>query len=87
MIQAGRQSPKTVARKTPMKQELLRLLRCPRTLTELVHDGERLVNTDPSTRLAYPIRQNIPVLVPEEGTPLSEDEWSAAMKRQGHGAG
>lgn len=66
-----------------MKPELLRLLRCPRTRTELVLDGERLVNTDPATRLAYPIRQQIPVLVPDEAEALSEDAWSAAMQRQG----
>lgn len=66
-----------------MKPELLRILRCPRTMTELVCDGERLINTDPNTRLAYPIRQNIPVLVPDEATPLAQEEWSAAMERQG----
>ncbi len=66
-----------------MKPELLRILRCPRTMSELVCDGERLINTDPNTRLAYQIRQNIPVLVPDEATPLSQEEWSAAMGRQG----
>lgn len=69
--------------KAPMKPELLRLLRCPRTMSELVCDGERLINTDSESRLAYPIRQNIPVLVPDEATSLLPEEWSAAMQRQG----
>ena len=70
-----------------MKPELLKILRCPRTRTELVCEGERLVNTDPSTRLAYPVRQNIPVLVPDEAESLSQEEWSAVMRRQGRDPG
>lgn len=66
-----------------MKPELLKLLRCPSTRTELVCDAERLINTDPASRLAYPIRQHIPVLVPDEASPLSPEDWAEAMQRQG----
>lgn len=49
-------------------------LRCPVTHTELVTEdgpeGTRLVNTSAERRLAYPVREGVPVLLPSEAIPL-----------------
>lgn len=64
--------------------ELLALLRCPvsrRPLRRLGDDA--LVSTDPATRLRYPVRDGIPVLLEEEAERLDEAAWRAAMERTG----
>jgi len=43
---------------------LLEVLRCPRTGQSLRADGDRLVTAD--GRVAYPVEDGIPVLLPEE---------------------
>ena len=60
---------------------LLSLIRCPHCKSPLVHDGDWLISTDPSCRLKYEIKQDIPVLIPEEAVELSADEWSGIMSR------
>ena len=50
-------------------------LRCPRTGAKLKADGRQLVSCDESTRLAYPVKENIPALLPEHGVELSIEEW------------
>ena len=57
------------------------VLRCPQTRSELVLDEERLVSVDPETRLAYPIVDRIPRLLPEEAGTLSPEEWGGVMER------
>ncbi len=57
-------------------------LRCPKTGAELVIDGDRLVSCDATTRLAYPVRDHVPELLPDCGVELSLDEWSAVMSKQ-----
>ena len=57
-------------------------LRCPKTGAELVIDGDRLVSRDSTTRLAYPVRDQVPELLPDCGVELSPDEWSTVMSRQ-----
>jgi uncharacterized protein YbaR (Trm112 family) len=41
------------------------------------------VSTDPETRLRFPIVDGIPVLLEEEATALSEDEWKALVAKAG----
>lgn len=69
-----------------ISSNLRALLRCPKCREPLVEDGERLVCTDPETRLAYPIRDGIPVMVVDEATALSPDEWEAVMGRHQTGS-
>ncbi|MFO1019239.1 MAG: hypothetical protein U0903_00845 [Planctomycetales bacterium] len=63
-----------------MNPALLKLLRCPQTRTELVLEGDSLVNTDPETRLQYPVNQMIPVLIPAQAITLSPEEWQRVMR-------
>lgn len=59
------------------------LLVCPKSKSKLVLDGSRLVCRDADCRLAYDIRDDIPILLVDEATQLDEAEWSAVMERQG----
>lgn len=62
--------------------ELMPILCCPVSRQPLRLDGEeRLVSTDPESRLAYPIRDGIPVLLEEEAEALPETDWKAVMER------
>lgn len=65
-------------------QSLLEIIRCPRSKAPLVHDGDWLVSCDPSCRLKYEIKQEIPVLIPEEAVELSVAEWQEVMARHGN---
>jgi uncharacterized protein YbaR (Trm112 family) len=62
-------------------QSLLELIRCPRCKSPLVHDGDWLISSDPSCRLKYEIKNDIPVLIPEEAVEVSREEWSDIMGR------
>ena len=57
---------------------LIDLLRCPVTKSPLVRSGDRLVSTDPSRRLAYPIRDGFPVMLAGEADELDETTWREA---------
>lgn len=48
--------------------ELLALLVCPATRAPLRQDGDELVSDE--ARLAYPIRDGVPVLIVEEARPI-----------------
>jgi uncharacterized protein YbaR (Trm112 family) len=49
-----------------MDQELLRLLACPVTRTPLRYDPAAAELVSDAAGLAYPVRDGIPVLIPEE---------------------
>jgi uncharacterized protein YbaR (Trm112 family) len=59
------------------------ILVCPQSRAPLVHEGQSLVSTDPGTRLAYAIRDDIPIMLVDEARELPVDEWAAVMSRQG----
>ena len=65
---------------------VLDILVCPETKARLVRDGERLVSRDGESRLSYPIRDGIPIMLADEATSLSVDEWQDAMNRSGESA-
>lgn len=60
-----------------MDKKLLDILVCPVTKGPLVYDrkNEQLVSV--AARLAYPIRNGIPVMLEDEATVLSADEADA----------
>jgi uncharacterized protein YbaR (Trm112 family) len=57
-----------------MDSKLLELLVCPVTKGFLDYDRERQELISRSARLAYPIRDGIPVLLEDEARTLSDEE-------------
>ncbi|RMW99441.1 Trm112 family protein [Allofranklinella schreckenbergeri] len=57
-----------------MDSKLLELLVCPVTKGSLRYDRERQELISLSARLAYPIRDGIPILLENEARPLEERE-------------
>ena len=51
---------------------LLEILVCPVTRGPLTYDRERAELVSPSARLAYPIRDGVPIMLPEEARSLDE---------------
>jgi uncharacterized protein YbaR (Trm112 family) len=49
---------------------LLEILVCPLTRGPLTYDRERGELVSPSARLAYPIRDGVPIMLPEEARAL-----------------
>lgn len=62
--------------------DFLTLLCCPVSRKPLVQQGDWLVSTDSETRLRYPIRDEIPVLLREESEELDLESWKAVMASQ-----
>jgi len=52
--------------------KLLELLVCPLTKTTLTYDAERQELVSRAAKLAYPIRDGIPIMLPDEARPLPE---------------
>jgi uncharacterized protein YbaR (Trm112 family) len=52
---------------------LLERLVCPVTKTRLVYDAERQELVSKAAGLAYPIRDGIPVMLPEEARDLNRE--------------
>ncbi|NCT95789.1 MAG: Trm112 family protein [Comamonadaceae bacterium] len=63
-----------------MDSKLLELLVCPVTKGPLVLNRERQELLSRSARLAYPIRDGIPILLEHEARPLSEEEAARPPK-------
>jgi len=54
--------------------KLLEILVCPVTKTTLSYDAKAQELISKSAGLAYPIRDGIPIMLPEEARELSEEE-------------
>ena len=50
--------------------KLLEILVCPLTRTTLEYDAERQELVSRAAKLAYPIRDGIPIMLPDEARPL-----------------
>jgi uncharacterized protein YbaR (Trm112 family) len=53
-------------------RKLLEILVCPLTKTTLEYDAERQELISRAAKLAYPIRDGIPIMLPEEARALEE---------------
>ena len=53
--------------------KMLEILVCPLTKTPLRYDAERGELISLAARLAYPIRNGIPIMLPEEARPLDHE--------------
>jgi len=58
-----------------MDAKLLEILVCPVTKGPLHYDRERQELVSKSARLAYPIRDGIPVMLEEEARKLEQSEY------------
>ncbi|MBK6615862.1 Trm112 family protein [Ottowia sp.] len=64
-----------------MDPKLLELLVCPVTKGPLDHDRERHELISRSARLAYPVRDGIPIMLESEARTLSDEELAALPPR------
>ncbi len=60
-----------------MDKKLLEIMVCPVTKGPLVYDKDKQELVSKSARLAYPIRDNIPVMLEEEARTLTQEEVEA----------
>jgi hypothetical protein len=60
--------------KSQIDPKLLEILVCPLTKTTLEYDRERQELISRAAKLAYPIRDGIPIMLPEEARKLDEAE-------------
>ncbi len=67
--------------------ELLQILVCPLTKQPLRYDRERNELISEAAGLAYPVRDGIPIMLPEEARKLGEDERvpEAVRREDEHG--
>lgn len=56
-------------------RKLLDILVCPVTKGPLIYDKEKQELVSKSARLAYPIRDDIPIMLEDEARPLNEEEY------------
>ena len=60
---------------------LLEILVCPRTKTSLIYDEARQELISRAARLAFPIRDGIPIMLEEEARQLDDDELRVLGRR------
>jgi len=63
-------APTAIAPAPPLDPRLLEILVCPLTRERLIYDRERGELVSPAAGLAYPIRDGIPIMLPEEARRL-----------------
>ena len=59
---------------TEIDPRLLEILVCPVTKETLIYDREAQELISQSAGLAYPVRNGIPIMLPDEARPLEEAE-------------
>ncbi len=59
---------------------------CPKSKAQLILHGDALLSCDPETRLSYPIRDDIPILLVDDATAVDQEEWTNAMQAAGRDA-
>ncbi len=64
--------PKSVAEAAGVDPRLLEILVCPLTKTTLRYDRERNELVSLAAHLAYPIRDGIPIMLPEEARRIED---------------
>lgn len=59
---------------TIMDKRMLSALVCPTTLMPLEYDAENQVLISRAAKLVFPIQDGVPILVPDEATPLEGEK-------------
>ena len=65
-------APQSPAQPTRIDRRLLEILVCPLTKTTLEYDSARQELISRGARLAYPIRDGIPIMLPDEARRLTD---------------
>lgn len=65
-----------------MNKKLLEILACPVTKGPLIYDKERQELISVAARLAYPIRDDIPVMLENEARALGDEELERYRKQK-----
>lgn len=65
-----------------MDKKLLEILVCPVTKGPLIYDRERQELVSTSARLAYPVRDDIPIMLENEARTLSDEEVESYSKQK-----
>ena len=60
-----------IAPRAPLNPKLLEILVCPVTKGPLEYDAEKQELISRSAKLAYPIRDGIPIMLPEEARAIA----------------
>lgn len=74
-------APEKAPSSSRAEPRMLEVLVCPLTKTQLVYDEARQELISRAARLAYPIRDGIPVMVSDEARALDDEEVRALGKR------
>lgn len=56
--------------------KLLAILVCPVTKGKLIYDKDNNELISKSARLAYPIKDDIPIMLESDARALNDDEWA-----------
>jgi uncharacterized protein YbaR (Trm112 family) len=64
-----------------VEPRLLEILVCPRTKTSLLYDKARRELISAAARLAYPIRDGIPIMLEDEARPIEDEEMRTLGRR------
>jgi uncharacterized protein YbaR (Trm112 family) len=64
-----------------VEPRLLEILVCPRTKASLVYDKARRELISAAARLAYPIREGIPIMLEDEARPIEDEEMRTLGRR------
>lgn len=80
----GTDKPAAGSAEREVDPKLLEILVCPLTKAPLTYDRERSELVSKQAKLAYPIRDGVPIMLPDEARSLDENgdpvaEGSAAM--------
>ena len=60
-------------------KDLMGILVCPKTKAPLIQAGDWLYSTDRETRLRYPIRDGIPIMLVDEAEAVDLDEFKKVV--------
>ncbi len=63
-------NPEAAAPSSRVDPRLLEILVCPLTRATLSYDSQRQELVSRAARLAYPIRDGVPIMLPEEARPI-----------------
>jgi len=62
-----------------LDKELLEVLVCPKSKARLVQVGDWLYSTDRETRLRYPVRDGIPIMLIDEAEQVDPEEFDKVV--------